>query len=65
LIDSYLLGKIQFITPKSMLYFPTTWLISDHSSIRAVQVMATRPRSDIYINLPALEKLDAMLIVRF
>jgi hypothetical protein len=28
-----------------------------------VQVMATRPRSDIYINLPALEKLDAMLIV--
>jgi len=29
-----------------------------------VQVMATRPRSDIYINLPALEKLDAMLIVR-
>jgi hypothetical protein len=48
-----------------MLYFPTTWLIIDHSSIRAVQVMATRPRSDIYINLPALEKLDAMLIVRF
>ena len=31
---------------------------------RFVQVMATRPRSDIYINLPALEKLDAMLIVR-
>lgn len=27
-----------------------------------VQVMATRPRSDIYINLPALKKLDAMLI---
>jgi len=31
---------------------------------RFVQVMETRPRSDIYINLPALEKLDAMLIVR-
>ncbi|XP_020688975.1 rop guanine nucleotide exchange factor 3-like [Dendrobium catenatum] len=25
-------------------------------------VMATRPRSDLYINLPALEKLDAMLL---
>ncbi|PKU64602.1 Rop guanine nucleotide exchange factor 2 [Dendrobium catenatum] len=24
--------------------------------------MATRPRSDLYINLPALEKLDAMLL---
>jgi hypothetical protein len=48
-----------------MLYFPLTWLITDHSSIRALQVMATRPRSDIYINLPALEKLDAMPIVGF
>lgn len=28
------------------------------------QVMATRPRSDIYVNLPALEKLDDMLLVR-
>jgi hypothetical protein len=27
------------------------------------QVMATRPRSDIYVNLPALEKLDDMLLV--
>ena len=26
--------------------------------------MATRPRSDIYVNLPALEKLDDMLLVR-
>jgi len=26
------------------------------------EVMATRPRSDLYINLPALKKLDAMLI---
>ncbi|WOL00187.1 hypothetical protein Cni_G08900 [Canna indica] len=25
-------------------------------------IMATRPRSDIYLNLPALEKLDAMLL---
>jgi PRONE (Plant-specific Rop nucleotide exchanger) len=25
--------------------------------------MATRPRSDIEMNLPALEKLDAMLLV--
>lgn len=27
-------------------------------------MMISRPRSDIYINLPALQKLDAMLIVR-
>jgi hypothetical protein len=26
--------------------------------------MATRPRSDIYVNLPALEKLDDMLLVK-
>ncbi|KAI5577605.1 hypothetical protein BDE02_09G124000 [Populus trichocarpa] len=26
------------------------------------EVMATRPRSDLYVNLPALKKLDAMLI---
>lgn len=28
----------------------------------AYEVMATRPRSDLYVNLPALKKLDAMLI---
>ncbi|XP_050237767.1 rop guanine nucleotide exchange factor 3 [Mercurialis annua] len=28
----------------------------------ALEVMESRPRSDIYINLPALRKLDAMLI---
>ncbi|KAL3613915.1 Rop guanine nucleotide exchange factor 1 [Castilleja foliolosa] len=26
------------------------------------EVMATRPRSDLYVNMPALKKLDAMLI---
>lgn len=26
------------------------------------EVMATRPRSDLYMNLPALKKLDAMLL---
>ncbi|KNA13887.1 hypothetical protein SOVF_112490 [Spinacia oleracea] len=26
------------------------------------EVMATRPRSDLYVNLPALKKLDAMLL---
>ena len=26
------------------------------------EVMATRPRSDLYVNLPALKKLDAMLV---
>ncbi|XWS35788.1 hypothetical protein CRYUN_Cryun20dG0026000 [Craigia yunnanensis] len=28
----------------------------------AVEIMESRPRSDIYINLPALRKLDAMLL---
>ena len=27
------------------------------------QVMITRPRSDLHVNLPALRKLDAMLLV--
>ncbi|XP_025795654.1 rop guanine nucleotide exchange factor 3-like isoform X1 [Panicum hallii] len=42
-------------------FYPTTQTLPDGTK---VEVMATRPRSDIYINLPALEKLDAMLIVR-
>ncbi|KAF7128001.1 hypothetical protein RHSIM_Rhsim11G0195200 [Rhododendron simsii] len=29
---------------------------------RMYEVMATRPRSDLYMNLPALKKIDAMLI---
>lgn len=29
-----------------------------------VQVMTCRPRADLFINLPALRKLDNMLIVR-
>uniref|UniRef100_A0A452YTI7 PRONE domain-containing protein n=1 Tax=Aegilops tauschii subsp. strangulata TaxID=200361 RepID=A0A452YTI7_AEGTS len=41
-------------------FYPSTQPLSDGTR---VEVMATRPRSDIYINLPALEKLDAMLIV--
>lgn len=27
------------------------------------QIMTSRPRSDLYINLPALRKLDNMLLV--
>lgn len=27
--------------------------------------MTSRPRSDLYVNLPALRKLDNMLLVRF
>lgn len=30
-----------------------------------IQIMTSRPRSDLYINLPALRKLDNMLLVRF
>ncbi|XP_077231515.1 rop guanine nucleotide exchange factor 1-like [Tasmannia lanceolata] len=51
------------------------WLLSVSDSIvelipslqpfpggRSFEVMVTRPRSDLYINLPALKKLDAMLL---
>ncbi|KAJ0869622.1 putative PRONE domain, Rop guanine nucleotide exchange factor [Helianthus annuus] len=31
---------------------------------KAMEVMSSRPRSDIYINLPALKKLDALLLRR-
>ncbi|KAM0043694.1 putative PRONE domain, Rop guanine nucleotide exchange factor [Helianthus debilis subsp. tardiflorus] len=30
-----------------------------------LEVMTSRPRSDLYVNLPALRKLDNMLLVRF
>ncbi|KAM0053077.1 putative PRONE domain, Rop guanine nucleotide exchange factor [Helianthus debilis subsp. tardiflorus] len=29
---------------------------------KAMEVMSSRPRSDIYINLPALKKFDALLL---
>ncbi|RZC94125.1 hypothetical protein C5167_016820 [Papaver somniferum] len=39
--------------------------ISDHIfSTFMTQVMTCRPRSDIFINLPALCKMDNMLLVR-
>ncbi|KQJ97684.2 hypothetical protein BRADI_3g32850v3 [Brachypodium distachyon] len=41
-------------------FYPSSQALPDGTR---VEVMATRPRSDIYINLPALEKLDAMLII--
>ncbi|KAF5780946.1 putative PRONE domain, Rop guanine nucleotide exchange factor [Helianthus annuus] len=31
---------------------------------KAMEVMSSRPRSDIYINLPALKKLDALLLLQ-
>jgi hypothetical protein len=42
-------------------FFPSKEILPDGT---AREVMATRPRSDIYVNLPALEKLDDMLLVR-
>jgi hypothetical protein len=39
--------------------FPSKEIMPD-GTVR--EVMATRPRSDIYVNLPALEKLDDMLL---
>ena len=29
-----------------------------------IEIMKTRPRTDLYINLPALRKLDSLLLVR-
>nr|XP_010907363.1 rop guanine nucleotide exchange factor 2 [Elaeis guineensis] len=40
-------------------FFPSFQNLPDGT---ALEVMASRPRSDIYINLPALEKLDTMLL---
>ncbi|XP_066343638.1 rop guanine nucleotide exchange factor 3-like [Miscanthus floridulus] len=42
---------VEFFSSKEILHDGTTR-----------EVMATRPRSDIYVNLPALEKLDDMLL---
>lgn len=41
-----------------------TPFLLQHDFVNALQVMTSRPRSDIYVNLPALQKLDAMLSVR-
>ncbi|GER45256.1 Rop guanine nucleotide exchange factor [Striga asiatica] len=40
-------------------FSPTLQTLKDGTK---VEVMTSRPRSDIYINLPALRKLDAMLL---
>ncbi|KAL6499278.1 Rop guanine nucleotide exchange factor 3 [Orobanche hederae] len=40
-------------------FSPTLQTLKDGTTL---EVMTTRPRSDIYINLPALKKLDAMLL---
>ncbi|KAK8934692.1 Rop guanine nucleotide exchange factor 2 [Platanthera zijinensis] len=40
-------------------FYPSVQNLQDGTTL---EVMGTRPRSDLYINLPALEKLDAMLI---
>ncbi|URE03814.1 monooxygenase [Musa troglodytarum] len=40
-------------------FFPSSQTLPDGTTL---DIMATRPRSDIYLNLPALEKLDAMLL---
>uniref|UniRef100_A0A0E0EQP0 PRONE domain-containing protein n=1 Tax=Oryza meridionalis TaxID=40149 RepID=A0A0E0EQP0_9ORYZ len=37
-------------------FYPSSQTLPD-----GTKVMATKPKSDIYINLPAMEKLDAML----
>ncbi|CAA0820771.1 Rop guanine nucleotide exchange factor 3 [Striga hermonthica] len=40
-------------------FSPTLQTLKDGTTL---EVMASRPRSDIYINLPALRKLDTMLV---
>ncbi|EPS71259.1 hypothetical protein M569_03494 [Genlisea aurea] len=69
--------RLEPITPqkKAMWCREMDWLLSVSDSIvdlvpsiqqfpggGAYEVMATRPRSDIHMNLPALKKLDAMLL---
>uniref|UniRef100_A0A0E0CEX7 PRONE domain-containing protein n=1 Tax=Oryza meridionalis TaxID=40149 RepID=A0A0E0CEX7_9ORYZ len=50
----YLLSVCDYIVE----FYPSSQTLPDGTK---VEVMATKPRSGIYINLPALEKLDAML----
>uniref|UniRef100_A0A5B6Z5M2 PRONE domain-containing protein n=1 Tax=Davidia involucrata TaxID=16924 RepID=A0A5B6Z5M2_DAVIN len=71
------LWKLEPLAPqkKSMWHREMEWLLCVSDSIVELipslqefpgggtfEVMVTRPRSDLYINLPALKKLDAMLI---
>ncbi|KAK9271442.1 hypothetical protein L1049_027033 [Liquidambar formosana] len=71
------LWKLEPLVPqkKSMWCREMEWLLCASNSIvelipslqefpggRTFEVMVTRPRSDLYVNLPALKKLDAMLI---
>ncbi|KAM7482790.1 hypothetical protein LguiB_007373 [Lonicera macranthoides] len=71
------LWRLEPLTPqkKAMWRREMEWLLSVSDSIVELvpsvqqvpgggtyEVMATRPRSDLFINLPALKKLDAMLI---
>ncbi|XP_065866688.1 rop guanine nucleotide exchange factor 1 [Euphorbia lathyris] len=71
------LWRLEPLAPqkKSMWHREMEWLLCVSDSIVELvpslqqfpgggtyEVMATRPRSDLYMNLPALKKLDAMLI---
>ncbi|CAN4094049.1 unnamed protein product [Withania somnifera] len=69
--------KLESLAPqkKLMWHREMDWLLSVSDSIvelvpsmqefpggGTVEIMVTQPRSDLYVNLPALKKLDAMLI---
>ncbi|XP_009778083.1 rop guanine nucleotide exchange factor 1 [Nicotiana tabacum] len=71
------LWKLESLAPqkKSMWRREMEWLVSVSDSIVELvpsvqefpgggtfEIMVTQPRSDLYVNLPALKKLDAMLI---
>lgn len=71
------LWRLEPLAPQkaAMWYREMEWLLSVSDSIVELipsvqqfpgggtyEVMATRPRSDLYMNLPALKKLDAMLL---
>ncbi|KAJ9553889.1 hypothetical protein OSB04_017934 [Centaurea solstitialis] len=71
------LWKLEPLSPesKSMWIKEMEWVLSVSDSIVELtpsfqefpnggtfEVMVTRPRSDLYVNLPALRKLDAMLV---
>lgn len=64
------LRLLKFLTVY-IFYSTCTWLFVSETNLRVVliffvpvlQVMTCRPRSDLFINLPALCKLDNMLLV--
>lgn len=69
--DFQMAAVLRWANPHScfLLFCLSFWhwvlIIVSESSYRVLQVMISKPRSDLHVNLPALQKLDAMLLVHY